>query len=282
MSQSIDFSAVTDATFNGVALDAINLNGTEIWAGVSFVQATGGSIVSQGNYKIHSFTSSGTFNVSAGEGAVEYLVVGGGGGSSAGGGGGGAVLSGTIIVNSSVSVSVGTGGQKGGVQAPFIQNTTAGGNSSAFGITANGGGAAIHSANANGGISGNGNLYGPIAYWQQSAGGGAGGAGGEFGEGGNGLASSITGSTVYYGGGGSSGIWGAQVRDYVHAGQGGNGYYYNNGPGHTDGDGGGLYTVGAGGGGGGAWGANGNGSCLNHCYGGDGGDGIVIIKYQFQ
>ena len=33
MSQSIDLSAVTDATFNGVSLDAINLNGLEIWVG---------------------------------------------------------------------------------------------------------------------------------------------------------------------------------------------------------------------------------------------------------
>lgn len=31
--QSIDLSAVTDATFNGTALDAINLNGVEIWTG---------------------------------------------------------------------------------------------------------------------------------------------------------------------------------------------------------------------------------------------------------
>jgi hypothetical protein len=32
--QSIDLSAVTDTTFNGTAVDAVNLNGSEIWTGV--------------------------------------------------------------------------------------------------------------------------------------------------------------------------------------------------------------------------------------------------------
>ena len=41
--------------------------------------ATGGTITTNGNYKVHSFTSSGTFTVT-GTGTVEYLVVGGGGG----------------------------------------------------------------------------------------------------------------------------------------------------------------------------------------------------------
>jgi len=35
MSQSIDFSAVTDATFNGSTVDEIKLNGTSIWTGAA-------------------------------------------------------------------------------------------------------------------------------------------------------------------------------------------------------------------------------------------------------
>jgi hypothetical protein len=61
-------------------------------AGVSgggFITATGGTITCSGDYKIHTFTSDGTFCVSAGGGppavTVDYLVV-------AGGGSGGTVL----------------------------------------------------------------------------------------------------------------------------------------------------------------------------------------------
>jgi hypothetical protein len=65
-----------------------------------FVAATGGSTTEEGNFKIHTFTSPGTFTVSSagspsGSTTVEYLVVAGGGSGAAkgpgdGGGGGGA------------------------------------------------------------------------------------------------------------------------------------------------------------------------------------------------
>jgi hypothetical protein len=62
-----------------------------------FVTATGGTITTSGDYKIHTFTGPGTFCVSnagnaCGSNSVDYLVVAGGGGGSnsyAGGGGGG-------------------------------------------------------------------------------------------------------------------------------------------------------------------------------------------------
>ena len=62
-----------------------------------YVTATGGTITTSGDYKIHTFTSSGTFTVSAagnaaGSNTVDYMVVaggGGGGGSTSPGGGGG-------------------------------------------------------------------------------------------------------------------------------------------------------------------------------------------------
>ena len=61
--------------------------------GSAFITATGGTITTSGDYKIHTFTSDGTFTVTAGGGALakaDYLVVagGGGGGSNHGGGGG--------------------------------------------------------------------------------------------------------------------------------------------------------------------------------------------------
>jgi len=62
-----------------------------------FVAATGGTIVTCGNYKIHTFTGPGTFTVTnagnaGGSNAVDYMVQagGGGGGNNFGGGGGGA------------------------------------------------------------------------------------------------------------------------------------------------------------------------------------------------
>ena len=69
---------------------------------LEFVEATGGTITTSGNYKIHTFTSSGTFTVTsagnaAGSDSVDYMVVGGGGAggshgpdSATNGGGGGA------------------------------------------------------------------------------------------------------------------------------------------------------------------------------------------------
>jgi hypothetical protein len=52
-------------------------------SGGGFITATGGSVATCGDYKIHTFTSDGTFCVSAGGGplaVVDYLVVAGGGG----------------------------------------------------------------------------------------------------------------------------------------------------------------------------------------------------------
>ena len=57
------------------------------------ITATGGSITTITGYKVHTFTSGGTFTVETGAGTIEYLVIGGGGGggsASVAGGGGGA------------------------------------------------------------------------------------------------------------------------------------------------------------------------------------------------
>ena len=74
--------------------------------GATAIVATGGTITYSGGMTIHTFTSSGTFNVtSAPSGAtVEALVIagGGGGGSFAGGGGG----AGGLIYNATKSIAV--------------------------------------------------------------------------------------------------------------------------------------------------------------------------------
>ena len=104
--------------------------------------ATGGTITTDGDYKVHTFNSSGTFTVTTlGDiGTVEYLVIAGGGGSGAVAGGGG-----------------GCGG--GGASAGGGGTTTAsggnGGNGTASSITGSsitrGGGGGDDASGANGG-----------------------------------------------------------------------------------------------------------------------------------
>ena len=95
----------------------------------TFIAASGGSVSTQGDYKVHTFTSSGTMTFSqvgnaAGSNTVEYLVVaGGGGGASLGGGGAGGMRtgSGLSVSATSYSVSIGGGGSGGtgeGSRAP--------------------------------------------------------------------------------------------------------------------------------------------------------------------
>jgi len=105
--------------------------------------ATGGTITTNGNKKVHTFTSSGTFTPTSAF-AIEYLVVAGGGGGGkdayprwAGGGGGGGFrtnVSGATsggggsaesaynVTSQSYTINVGDGGQGGG----HVNNTSAG------------------------------------------------------------------------------------------------------------------------------------------------------------
>ena len=71
---------------------------------VPFIEATGGTVTTSGDYKIHTFTSSGTFQVTeVGDvGVVEVLLIAGGGGTGAtssadGGAGGGGCVSGVSL-----------------------------------------------------------------------------------------------------------------------------------------------------------------------------------------
>lgn len=255
--------------------------------------ATGGTITRDGDYLVHTFTSSGTFTVT-GAGEVDFLIVagGGGGGSNirAGGGGGAGGLrkyvtgednnseSGPITVTAQeYYIVVGAGGAA----------KAKGGNSIALGLTAVGGGAGGSSGNggsggsgggaaktsssskytAGSGISGQGNSGGSGYYQYRNkiyAGGGGGGAGSGAGtKGGSGLQSSITGTATYYAGGGGGGKRGSSSQFSGGSGGGGKGRAgSNSGSSGTDGLGGG--------GGGGS-------SSSSSSY--SGGSGVVIIRY---
>jgi len=205
------------------------------WVSVGGVSAIGGTLTEIGGYRIHTFTSSGTFTINSG-GTVEYLIVAGGasGGSGSGGGGGGGGLlnSNSYLANpGTYTIVVGAGG--GAANGNGIN----GGNSSIFGFIAIGGGgggsnyggtaAGLTGGSGGGGSVGvnggsgtvnqgnaGGNSYGNSNY--PAGGGGGAGAIGQTaasstatrgGNGGNGLANSISGSILYYAGGGAGGIF---------------------------------------------------------------------------
>jgi len=235
---------------------------------------------------------------------VEVLVVAGGGGGgydqSGGGGAGGLVYKSTHAVTSGNSYTVTVG--KGGTGSVAATTGTNGDNSVFDTITALGGGkaggrgtgspAAGTSGGSGGGAgnwsgdqSGGSALQGPsgggTGYGNaggshsgdlatgSAGGGGAGGVGGpnsgnQGGNGGVGLAFSITGTSIYYAGGGGGT---SRLGTNPTGGNGGGGA----GGANDDGKAGGNGTDGFGGGGGGGSGYYG--------LGGRGGSGVVIIKY---
>jgi len=282
--------------------------GQDAWLRVSEFEsplaATGGTettITDNGvDYKVHTFTSSGTFEVTQGSGEVEYLVVaggGGGGGRVGAGGGAGGILTGTFsAITQNYSISVGAGGF-GGNGSELGPNATNGNDSSftgdfiaiggGFGAGSEnigesggdggsgGGGQRGGTSNGGSGTAGQGNDGGDGSSDASGSGGGGGGAGepgtngslSSGGDGGDGIESSIAGSSVFYGGGGGGGS-GLLVPDNNFgtggAGGGANGSY------SVDADAG-VNNSGGGGGGGGYDGTGHD--------GGNGGSGIVIIRY---
>jgi hypothetical protein len=290
------------------------------------LQATGGTeaTYSSGgvNYKSHTFLSGTSTFTSTGAGDIDVLIVAGGGGGGswvgAGGGAGGVVVRNNFpITAGSYSIVVGNGGaggiNPGSYTSPF-PSTTNGQNSTAFGLTAIGGGKGGSwngDQNADGGSGGGasqqngqksglqpgsasggfGNAGGANAGFgaggpHATAGGGGAGAAGQntvndtqSGAGGIGIINTFrTGANLYYGGGGGGGMHGPGYDD-SRAGLG-----TRNG--NTGGGGNGkhrnnsLIADQAGlantGGGGGGGGAPGN----EPSYGGAGGSGIVVIRYR--
>ena len=298
----------------------LNVNTDSTIKGSVYVQASGGTETTSGDYKIHTFTSSGCFQVTgagspSGSNKVSYLVVAGGGGARCGAGGAGGFREGKCssdpytdspldagvglsVPIATYPITVGAGGV--GFTAPSGPAQTSGSNSIFSTITSTGGGAAgfpvsgppadgTGSPGGSGGgstqpgkVGGSGNTP-PVSPPQGNNGGStpaspgySGGGGGATAVGGNrpgpaaggaGATTSISASPVGYAGGGAgaapgvgniareptntggAGIAGAQTRPGTQCG-----------------------VANRGGGGGGVY-------CATD---GNGGSGIVIIRYKFQ
>jgi hypothetical protein len=221
-----------------------------------YFTATGGTMITSGVYKIHSFASSGTFTVTNG-GQCDILIVGGGGGASSNGGnntagaggGGGATLRQVYTLGAGTyTVVVGAGGtaQMGDLFAGRPGNS---GTASTFGalFTEGGGGFGKYGA---GGAS--------------SAGGGGAGAAGSGSNGGDGIEAAIFNGWGYpagWFGGGGDGMSGTSP-----GGKGGGAAYntYSRQDGRLNTGGGGAPAG------------------FNVGIGGYGGSGIVLIRYQYK
>lgn len=288
-------------------------------SGLSFMNATGGAestiTIGSVSYRVHTFTTSGTFTVIE-PGTVDYLIVAGGGGGGGviggGGGAGGVIRNSTELTTGDYPVVVGAGGRGGYGWNSTTQGGEQGGNSSAFGeVAIGGGGGAHHWGNSrptgtiidggsgggggydnNGyqeggiGISGQGNDGGSVVLsdpnHRAGGGGGAGGAGQD--------------ATLAKGGDGGLGVYfGDQFGDtlgssgWVASGGGGGARLGTAFPGvgtngGGDGEAGSLKAedgeanTGSGGGGSGYDGNNLSGQIL----GGNGGSGVVTIRYPIE
>lgn len=122
--------------------------------------ATGGSVTESQGYRIHTFTSSGTFTVTKGQAEVEYVVVAGGGaggaddggGGGAGGyrssvqdeasGGGSSAENKLLVTQGSYTITIGAGCP--GVEHVQSRSSSQGGNTTFGTITSAGGGMGGH------------------------------------------------------------------------------------------------------------------------------------------
>jgi hypothetical protein len=299
-----------DMWFNSSAstISTISSKAMGVWSGTEWNQlsnvpfsASGGTITISGGYKIHKFTSSGTFIVAGSTGSVEYLVIAGGGGGGngsnpggAGGAGGyrssvvGESSGGGVLAESKLSLSegnytvtVGAGGSpnNNGTNSVFSTITTIGGGSGSptgvlSGNSGGSGGGASYSSTGGPGTSGQGYAGGDAGgysggIYATGGGGGAAAAGdagnvstGKSGNGGNGVSSSITGSAVARAGGGGGSMYTTGTEGFGGTGGGGAGGSNSSNASNA--------TVNTGSGGGGY---------ANAATGGSGGSGIVIIRY---
>jgi hypothetical protein len=285
---------------------------SDIAQAATFIVATGGTITTSGDYKIHTFTGPGTFCVSTlgngptnplgGPDAVSYLVVAGGGGggtncSGAGGGAGGfregrvsapeytaspLVTTGLTITASPFPITVGAGASGGhmskGSNSVFSTITSAGGGGGNGGtpgeMTPNGSGGS-GGGNRNTGSGGLGNTP-PVSPPQGSNGGaGASGPGGTANGGGGGGAVGVgTNSSSGQGGNGGPGTTTSIPGSPIAKAGGGAGKSESGTPGSAGPNGGAAVCASAS--------ANTGGGGGGGPASGNGGSGIVIIRYKFQ
>lgn len=202
-----------------------SLNRMEYWDGYNWLgmdevsgyitSATGGTVTTDGDYKVHTFTSSGTFTISTliGSPQVEYLIVAGGGSGGylyGGGGGAGGVLIGTKTFTTTGSHTITVGGGAA-INTNGLSGSPSGSKSTAFSLVAVGGGGGVTgytSAGAtaayarNGGSGGGGGNVSSAALQLVTAKFGGKGISGQGNDGGH---SSWWGSSDWGGGGGGGG-----------------------------------------------------------------------------
>ena len=284
--------AVPSAIYNQAGSTVIEINVTnsdnKSSANISktvIALPTGGTISSSGGYRYHTFTSSSDFVVPSGFSATaDYLLVAGGGSGggyyySGGGGAGGAIDTTVSLTATTYPIVIGAGGA--GTYTSVGNN---GVNSTAFSNTAIGGGYGGHIDNyaQSGGSGGGSDGYGSRPGSGTAGQGNDGGNGGTYGGGGGGGKSSAgSNASGNSGGNGGSGIdWKSLGNSYAGGGGGGGsssggaGGSSVGGAGATNGGIGGAGSINTGSGGGGT----GN-NVPSAGRGGNGGSGIVIIRY---
>ena len=187
----------------------IYVDGTKGWqdihdstsnvTGGAFVEATGGTVLTNGDFKTHIFTASGCFQVTcagaaSGSNTIDYLVVAGGasGGLVRGGGGGAggfrlsnsysipaptmsplANPTGITAAVQTYPITIGAGGAGRNVPQPAPQNDGQAGSVSTFSTISSAGGGGGSHCNNNGGSGGSGGgagFYGPGAVGSVGAG----------------------------------------------------------------------------------------------------------------
>ncbi len=296
-------NAVTIKVTNGDASESNTVNKTAV------ALPSGGTITNSGGYRIHTFTSSGTFANTIENLSTQYLVIAGGGGGNTGGGGaggyrnsvsgessggGGSAETPLTLSSGNYTVTIGAGGA--GVQNHQTAND--GGNSVFGTITSTGGGGSGTTDGSQTGRSGG------------SGGGGAGDGRGSVGGSGTanqGYAGGNSSNVQPYpgaGGGGAGAVGGSRTGSTNNAGVGGVGVASSINGSSTfraaGGGGGGAFSAAVGGAGGNGGGGAGNattgsgtnatvntgsgGGGLTHYgnayLGGNGSSGIVIVRYQ--
>lgn len=283
------YAVFTISNYKG--FDQLIISGTPT---VQKINATGGTVTDYNGWRIHQFTSSGTFTVSSGADDIEYAVLAGGGGGAsdgngAGGGGAGGYFVGSSAIQGSrnMSIVVGAGGSVStagnysqlfdttlGISYAYANGGGRGGVNSQTGGSGGSGGGGGCFASGGSGISGLGFNGGSSTWFNGGGGGGIGSAGSNGGtnpnetggNGGNGLATPPSGwlsSQVVRGGGGGGGGGSQGGSSSGGSGGGGIGRGFTTGGNATQG----TEQYGAGGGGG-------------YYNGAKGGSGYVWIRYS--
>jgi len=293
--------------------------GSNIWVNVgegaggvpAYMTHTGGSEATDGDYKVVTFTASGTFTPTVGMDPtygdkVEYLVIAGGGGAGDfGGGGGGAggyrTDTSFAVTNTGLTVTIGAGGTAGdgagettnGLDSVFSSRTSTGGGRGGANIVSGTNHIGQDGGSGGGGsnrVAGFGSGNTPSTSPSQGNNGAAGYTPGPYAGGGGGGATAVgTAASSGGGGNGGNGTSSSITGSAVTRGGGGAGGAASNASGGSAGTGGGG-IAGVSNGDGGPGGTNtggggGGGHSVNTSTagsGGAGGSGLVILRYKFQ